>query len=105
RGAEFAVGMAIGSVLGYTTVTYRTVGMATAQIDFNGNGAAPRAEERVGTLIVGSGFSGLGMGIKLRSRGDEDFLIIEKADSVAGTWRENTYPGCACDVPSHMYSF
>lgn len=79
--------------------------MATAQIDFNGNGAAPRAEERVGTLIVGSGFSGLGMGIKLRSRGDEDFLIIEKADSVAGTWRENTYPGCACDVPSHMYSF
>ena len=79
--------------------------MATAQLSSNGNGAAPRTEERVGTLIIGSGFSGLGMGIKLRSRGDEDFVIVEKADSVAGTWRENTYPGCACDVPSHMYSF
>ncbi len=55
--------------------------------------------------IVGSGFSGLGMAIKLRQAGVDDFVVIEKADSVAGTWRENTYPGCACDVPSHMYSF
>lgn len=57
------------------------------------------------TLIVGTGFSGLGMAIKLLEQGREDFLLVEKSDSVAGTWRENTYPGCACDVPSHMYSF
>lgn len=56
-------------------------------------------------LIVGTGFSGLGMAIKLKEAGNHDFIVIEKADSVAGTWRENTYPGCACDVPSHMYSF
>ena len=56
-------------------------------------------------VIVGTGFSGLGMAIKLKQAGIEDFVVIEKADSVAGTWRENTYPGCACDVPSHMYSF
>ncbi|MDQ3572866.1 MAG: NAD(P)/FAD-dependent oxidoreductase [Actinomycetota bacterium] len=56
-------------------------------------------------LIVGNGFSGLGMAIKLKQNGVNDFLIIDKADSVAGTWRENTYPGCACDVPSHMYSY
>lgn len=56
------------------------------------------------TLIVGSGFSGLGMGIELQRRG-VDFLILEKADEIGGTWRDNTYPGCACDIPSHMYSF
>jgi cation diffusion facilitator CzcD-associated flavoprotein CzcO len=56
-------------------------------------------------LIIGSGFSGIGMAINLRRSGREDFVIIDKADEVGGTWRENTYPGCACDVPSHMYSF
>jgi cation diffusion facilitator CzcD-associated flavoprotein CzcO len=56
-------------------------------------------------LIVGTGFAGLGMAIKLREAGIDNFAVIEKAGSVAGTWRENTYPGCACDVPSHMYSF
>ncbi|CAN5127550.1 NAD(P)/FAD-dependent oxidoreductase [soil metagenome] len=56
-------------------------------------------------LIVGSGFSGIGMAIKLKEAGIEDFIVVDKADSVAGTWRENTYPGCVCDVPSHMYSF
>ncbi|MEJ7876348.1 MAG: NAD(P)/FAD-dependent oxidoreductase, partial [Solirubrobacterales bacterium] len=56
-------------------------------------------------VIIGTGFSGLGMAIKLKEAGMDDFVILEKADSVAGTWRENTYPGCACDVPSHMYSF
>ncbi|SCX17325.1 flavin-containing monooxygenase [Mycolicibacterium fluoranthenivorans] len=58
-------------------------------------------------LIIGSGFSGLGMGIALQKQGfkDQDFLILEKADEVGGTWRDNTYPGCACDIPSHMYSF
>lgn len=55
-------------------------------------------------LIIGSGFSGMGMGIALRKQGVE-FLILEKADEIGGTWRDNTYPGCACDIPSHMYSF
>jgi cation diffusion facilitator CzcD-associated flavoprotein CzcO len=56
-------------------------------------------------LIIGTGFSGLGMAIQLRRSGREDFLLLEKADSVGGTWRDNTYPGCACDIQSHMYSF
>ena len=55
-------------------------------------------------LIIGTGFSGLGMAIALQKQG-VDFLILEKADEVGGTWRDNTYPGCACDVPSHLYSF
>src|SRR5215204_6387466 len=55
-------------------------------------------------LIIGTGFSGLGMGIALKKQG-VDFLILEKADEVGGTWRDNTYPGAACDVPSHLYSF
>src|ERR1700722_4520740 len=57
------------------------------------------------TIVIGTGFSGLGMAIKLKQAGDDDFLVLEKADSVGGTWRENTYPGCACDVQSHLYSF
>jgi cation diffusion facilitator CzcD-associated flavoprotein CzcO len=56
-------------------------------------------------VIVGTGFSGIGAAIKLKEAGIEDFVVFDKAESVAGTWRENTYPGCACDVPSHMYSF
>ncbi|MFD5090961.1 flavin-containing monooxygenase [Amycolatopsis thailandensis] len=59
----------------------------------------------IGVVIVGTGFSGLGMAIQLRKEGREDFVILEKADDVGGTWRDNTYPGCACDIPSHMYSF
>ena len=55
-------------------------------------------------LIVGTGFSGLGMAIALQQKGI-DFLVLEKAGDVGGTWRDNTYPGCACDIPSHMYSF
>ncbi|MGH3470213.1 MAG: flavin-containing monooxygenase, partial [Thermocrispum sp.] len=61
--------------------------------------------ERATVVIVGTGFSGLGMAIQLRKAGREDFVILEKADEVGGTWRDNTYPGCACDVQSHMYSF
>ncbi len=57
------------------------------------------------TLIIGSGFSGLGMAIALKKFGRNDFTILEQADDVGGTWRDNTYPGAACDVPSHVYSF
>jgi cation diffusion facilitator CzcD-associated flavoprotein CzcO len=56
-------------------------------------------------VIVGAGFSGLGMAIKLKQAGIEDFVVLERADDVGGTWRANTYPGCQCDVPSHLYSF
>jgi cation diffusion facilitator CzcD-associated flavoprotein CzcO len=56
-------------------------------------------------VIIGAGFAGLCMGIQLRKAGYDDFVILEKAEDVGGTWWENTYPGCACDVPSPMYSF
>jgi cation diffusion facilitator CzcD-associated flavoprotein CzcO len=55
--------------------------------------------------IVGSGFSGLGMAIKLKQEGVEDFVVLERDQQVGGTWWANTYPGCGCDVPSHLYSF
>ena len=55
--------------------------------------------------ILGAGLSGICMGVQLKRHGIENFTIIEKANAVGGTWRENTYPGIACDVPSHVYSF
>lgn len=55
--------------------------------------------------IVGSGFAGIGMAIRLRQMGLESFTIYEAAGDIGGTWRDNTYPGAACDVPSHLYSF
>ncbi|HWD52940.1 MAG TPA: NAD(P)/FAD-dependent oxidoreductase, partial [Acidimicrobiales bacterium] len=56
-------------------------------------------------IIVGGGMSGLGTGIQLRRAGVTGFTIIEQSDGVGGTWRDNTYPGSGCDVPSHLYSF
>ena len=56
-------------------------------------------------VIIGSGFSGICMGIKLKQAGLDDFLILEKASSLGGTWRENTYPGAECDIPSMLYQF
>ena len=55
--------------------------------------------------ILGAGFAGLGMAVRLRQEGIDSFTIYEKANEVGGTWRENVYPGVACDVPSHLYSF
>ena len=55
--------------------------------------------------IVGTGFAGLGLAIRLRQAGRDDFVVFERADDVGGTWRDNSYPGCACDVPSNLYSF
>ena len=54
--------------------------------------------------IVGSGFSGLAMAVRLLRDGMDDFVVLERAGDVGGTWRDNSYPGCACDVPSHLYS-
>ncbi len=56
-------------------------------------------------LIVGAGFGGLGMAIELGRAGEHDVLLLEKGGDVGGVWRENTYPGAACDIPSHLYSF
>ncbi|MGW6207453.1 flavin-containing monooxygenase [Streptomyces sp. NPDC055089] len=61
--------------------------------------------EHVRVAVIGSGFGGLGAAVRLRREGITDFVILERAGSVGGTWRDNTYPGCACDVPSHLYSF
>src|SRR5574337_1559089 len=56
-------------------------------------------------LIIGAGMSGILSAIQLQQAGAGDFAIYEKADRLGGTWRENTYPGIACDVPSHLYSY
>ncbi|EKF75843.1 monooxygenase [Alcanivorax hongdengensis A-11-3] len=56
-------------------------------------------------LIIGAGFGGLAMAIRLKEQGEHDLLLIEKGHDVGGCWRDNTYPGAACDVPSHLYSF
>ena len=56
-------------------------------------------------IIIGTGFSGICMAIKLKEKGIHDFIILEKAAAVGGTWRENTYPGAECDIPSALYSY
>lgn len=60
---------------------------------------------QVRVAIIGAGFSGLGMAIQLQRHGITDFVVLERASDVGGTWRDNTYPGCACDIPSALYSF
>jgi cation diffusion facilitator CzcD-associated flavoprotein CzcO len=59
----------------------------------------------VSVAIIGSGFSGIGLAVNLRRAGVEDFVVLERGAGVGGTWHYNTYPGCACDVPSNLYSF
>src|SRR5699024_9046830 len=65
----------------------------------NSRSALPRV------AIIGAGMSGLAMARRLRAAGSENFVVFEKASSVGGTWRENTYPGLACDVPAHYYCY
>ena len=67
--------------------------------------SADGAVPHVRVAIIGAGFSGLGLAIRLKQAGIEDFVLIDRADEVGGTWQANTYPGCQCDVPSHLYSF
>jgi len=57
------------------------------------------------SIIIGTGFSGIAMGISLLNKGINDFIILEKASAIGGTWRENTYPGAECDIPSALYSY
>jgi len=56
-------------------------------------------------VVIGAGFAGIGLGVRLRQRGIEDFVICERNPSVGGTWFEHTYPGCGCDIPTHLYSY
>jgi cation diffusion facilitator CzcD-associated flavoprotein CzcO len=67
-----------------------------------GPDALPR---HVHVLVIGAGFAGLCMAIKLQEHDEPDFLVVERGPDVGGTWRDNTYPGAACDVPSQLYSF
>ena len=57
----------------------------------------------VRVAIIGSGFAGLGAAIRLKQEGEDDFVVLERADAVGGVWRDNRYPGAACDVQSHLY--
>ncbi len=66
---------------------------------------ATETTARVTIAIIGAGMSGIGMAIALREEGVEDFVILERAGDLGGTWRDNTYPGCACDIPSVLYSY
>lgn len=68
---------------------------------------SPRPERApvLNAIIVGAGFAGLGMAVALRKQNIADFFILEKSADVGGVWRDNSYPGAACDVPSHLYSF
>lgn len=67
--------------------------------------ASPAEPEPSELVIIGAGLAGICMAIKLREQGRKDFVILEKAGSIGGTWRDNTYPGCGCDVPAHVYSY
>ncbi|MFF2651832.1 flavin-containing monooxygenase [Streptomyces sp. NPDC058045] len=66
---------------------------------------AGHERRHVRVAVIGSGFGGLGAAVRLRREGITDFVVLERSGSVGGTWRDNSYPGCACDVPSHLYSF
>ncbi len=69
------------------------------------NGREPRSGQSPRVLVVGAGFGGIATAIELRRHGIEDVTILERASDLGGTWFYNTYPGAACDVPSHLYSF
>jgi cation diffusion facilitator CzcD-associated flavoprotein CzcO len=68
-------------------------------------GPAFPAGRHLRVAVIGAGFAGLAVAHRLRSVGIEDFVVLERGRTVGGTWRENTYPGCGCDIPSHLYSF
>ncbi|MEV7602962.1 NAD(P)/FAD-dependent oxidoreductase [Kitasatospora sp. NPDC089797] len=85
---------------GADTTTAAAVLPATAPA-----GTRPAPVRHLKVAVIGAGFSGLGTAIRLLQAGEDDFLVFERADDLGGTWRDNTYPGCACDVQAHLYSF
>jgi cyclohexanone monooxygenase len=69
------------------------------------NTSQPNTVAPLKAIIIGAGFAGIGMAIALRKAGVEDFAILERAPELGGVWHDNCYPGAACDIPSHLYSF
>ena len=67
--------------------------------------SAPKSPRELRIAIIGAGPGGLCMAIQLKRAGFHDFVILEQSEGVGGTWMHNTYPGCACDLPSHLYSY
>ena len=79
--------------------------MTTGHIRFPGDANVETdtvEAKRFRIVIIGAGFAGLGMAIRLKQAGIDDFVILERATDVGGTWRDNSYPGCAVDVQSHL---
>ena len=92
----------------YGLLVERNVAQARAAGDGATAGvySAPMPAESVyRVIVVGAGFGGLGMAMALKRAGIHDFLVVDKADDLGGTWRDNTYPGAACDVPANLYSY
>ncbi|EFV12611.1 flavin-containing monooxygenase [Segniliparus rugosus] len=71
----------------------------------NGTARGRGGLRKPSVVVIGAGMSGVAMGVKLKEAGIDDFVILEKGQSIGGTWRENTYPGLTCDVPSHWYQY
>lgn len=69
------------------------------------SGRAASDSDTVEVLIIGAGFGGLGAAIKLQQAGVNDYIVLERASDIGGTWRDNQYPGAACDIPSKLYSY
>ena len=78
--------------------------MTTAEGLSEVTGEGERSTRHLRVVVVGAGFSGLSVASRLRERRETDFVVLERDESVGGVWRDNTYPGVACDVPSHLYS-
>ena len=78
--------------------------MTTTEARPEDTGSDDRDVTHLRVVIVGAGFSGLSVASRLREQGEESFAVLEQGESVGGVWRDNTYPGVACDVPSHFYS-
>jgi cation diffusion facilitator CzcD-associated flavoprotein CzcO len=81
-----------------------TASEACSGVGREGHRSERRVERHLRVVVVGASFSGLSVASGLRKRGEEDFVVLERGESVGGVWRDNTYPGVACDVPSHLYS-
>jgi cation diffusion facilitator CzcD-associated flavoprotein CzcO len=77
---------------------------ARSRVGREGDRSERYGERHLRVVVVGAGFSGLSVASRLRERGEEDFVVLERGESVGGVWRDNTYPGVVCDVPSHLYS-
>jgi cation diffusion facilitator CzcD-associated flavoprotein CzcO len=73
--------------------------------DSNTTAARSAADDVFDVAIIGAGFAGIGMAAKLAEAGIRNVVLLERAAEIGGTWRDNHYPGCACDIPSHLYSY